>query len=296
MTSRIVPIVTMLLSFLGTAEAQAQDDMQSFLVQSNLDGTQLLYDQQFFIRRHDWGGSFGPNVGWQTSDSAIISDHTTIVQTWSYGPNLHFIPSQGDGGQIISLIGSDAVFSSTQDGSYNGIQYFVGPGCGGQEGWLLFDTSAMHGPMSWVSRVSHLSLSRDDPTACPPLGSAFTRWQRGMVGYVFQMQGNPIGMMALDTILTEHYDNVDQASSVNMERNFFAKGFGNLRWEAWSKDPNHQVGNDLANRCPANLNVNGYYYVEDPSWHIVDCRFWTNFAPATPLFSVATYGWHGNLW
>jgi hypothetical protein len=73
-----------------------------------------------------------------------------------------------------------------------------------------------------------------------------------------------------------------------MERNWFAKGIGNVRWEGWSKTVT--PGNDLAARCPL-ITLGGYYYPEAAGWHLVDCRYWTNVVPAQPGFSLAHFGW-----
>src|SRR4029077_17931386 len=110
-------------------------------------------------------------------------------------------------------------------------------------------------------KVAQLAISKKSPSDCPPLGPAFTRWQRGSVTYPFQIAGVPSASLTLAPVLTEQYDHETIDASVNMERNFFAQGFGNLRWESWSKEL--PPGDDLAGRCPL-ITLGGYYYIEKP--------------------------------
>jgi hypothetical protein len=263
----------------------AQESPMEFLVQSRIDGVPLTYSDPVFVRRHDWGGSGAP-LGYYTSDNALPTwVANTAVQTWGAGP-WQFVQTAGDGGQITSVAGTKAVFWASQDGSYNGLQYFVGPLCGG-DGWLLFDTANQINSQ-WTGQAARLSRSTNSPNDCPPLGAAYTRWMRGLIVYPFQSSGKPAGSLVLDTLLSEHYDHEAIDDSVNMERNWFAKGIGNIRWEAWSKTGT--PGNDLAERCPQ-VTLGGYYYPETAGWRLTDCRYWANVVPAQPGFSLAHFGW-----
>ena len=263
----------------------AQENPFSFLVQSQINGQpQGFYDPEI-MRRHDWGGP-GVPLGYQASENVMLPTGAAM-QSWSYGSQpIQFVQANGDGGQIMSVSGSKAYFWATQDGSYNGLQYFVGPSCGG-EGWFLFDTANQINS-AWTSVVAHLAISKQSSTDCPPLGASFTRWMRGLVVYPFQVAGKATGSVVLDTLLTEHYDSPTGDESVNMERNWFVKGMGNLRWEAWGKtrDP----GDNLSYRCPP-INLGGYYTPEFSGFHLVDCRYWTNFEIAPQGFTTAQYGW-----
>jgi hypothetical protein len=271
----------------------------NFLVQSRLDGQPLGYLDPLYTRRHDWGpgdhpvsGDTPEPLGYQASDNVMLWPGA-VGQTWSYRANGQnpgkFVRANGDGGQIIVVSGDTAWFWATQDTSYPGLQYIVGTVCPGGDGWRLFDAGLKNNAVtSWVYKVSALSVSKVSSTDCPPLAPALNRFMRGPVTFPFKTSGWPTYSQTLDTILTEHYERDTIAASVNMERNFFARGLGNLYWQAWSTTV--EPGADLDARCPAII-INGYYYPEVPGWHLVNCRYWTNLVPAIPFFTMNTYGW-----
>jgi hypothetical protein len=180
--------------------ASAQESPLDFLVQSRIDGSRQNYGDPIFLRRHDWGPPSVP-LGYGVSDNVMTSANS-VVQTWSYGPTPGpFVQANGDGGQISSIIGTRANFWATQDGSYPGLQYFVGASCPGGEGWLLFDTAHQINSQ-WVGQIAHLAISKESPTDCPLLGAAYTRWMRGLVVYPFKVSGQPSGSLVLDTLLS----------------------------------------------------------------------------------------------
>ena len=274
------------IALLFSMAAHAQESPFDFLVQTRIDGAPLGYGDLEVMRRNDWGPQ-GVPLGYVASENAMLWAGSA-VQTWSWGyqPG-RFNQAAGDGGQIITVSGTKAVFWSTQDGSYNGMQYIVGPVCGG-DGWLLFDTANQINSV-WTSKAAYLSISKVSATDCPPLAPAYTRWMRGLINYPFQRSGEPIGTVTLDTILTEHYDHDTPDGSIAMERNWFVKGMGNIRWEAWSKTAPPRGG--LSEEVCPTVTLAGYYTPEFAGWHIIDCRYWTNFVPAQPGFTLSVYGW-----
>jgi hypothetical protein len=311
---RVLSIIAagLALLLLGASVARAQTGFPyNFLVQSRVDGVPQAYGDPLILRRHDFGpgampvsGDAPSPLGYAASDNVNLWTDA-VAQTWSYcdptqiplcNPTA-FTRSRGDGGQIIAVDGDGVVrFWATQDGSYNGLQFFVGnlcplpgitPATNG-DGWVLFDNQVASGDVAtWVTRVAQLAISKVSPTACPPLGPGYTRYMREPTEFLFQAAGVPTSPLLLDTILTEHYDHATIDDSVNMERNYFAQGFGNLRWESWTTSL--PPGADLAARCPP-LSTNGYYSV-GPGWYLRECRNWTNFVLAPANFTLQTYGW-----
>jgi hypothetical protein len=93
-----------------------------FLVQSRIDGMPLTYSDPLFMRRHDWGAP-GVMLGYGASDNSMLWTGA-VARTWSYGQQPGpFVQSNGDGGQISTIVGSKAYFWATQDSSYDGLQY-----------------------------------------------------------------------------------------------------------------------------------------------------------------------------
>lgn len=289
-------LAALLLMVAVSTSAAAQDNPFVYLVPTDIMGQSATYASPVIYRRHDFGpgpmpvsGDSVQPLGYAASDNANLWSGAA-VNTWSYGSNpLAFNRGNGDGGQIISVAGNIARFWATQDGSYPGLQYFVGATCGG-DGWVLFDTSKLlSGVTWWQSQVAQLAISKSSATDCSGgLGPAFTRYQRGPVAYLTQQAGLPGTVLYFDTVMTEHYDNTSPDWSANMERNWFARGVGLVRWESWSKAA--PIGDDLAARCPQII-INGYYFPETNGWRLTNCRYWMNFVLAPPGFTLSTYGW-----
>ena len=286
MTHKMMVSALALMALSAPASAQELDpaDPTSWVVERGAAGQPLGYEDPVLVRRRDFGGPDAP-LGYGASENYSLWQGA-FAQNWSYGvAPMQWHQAAGDGGQIISIDGTTAAFWATQDGSFNGMQYFLGPSCGGQ-GWVLFDTSRLE--PYWVSEIDSLAISKVSPTTCQPLGSSLTRWMEAEVILPTQVAGVRSNDQGAEAILTEHYDYPSQGMSQNMERNFFVLGLGNVYWQAWSRSV--QPGNDLAERCPE-VTVNGYYVPEDGGWHLVECRYYMNFTLAPPGFTEVMYGW-----
>lgn len=179
-------------------------------------------------------------------------------------------PLVGDGGNLIARRGADTVILMTQDGG-NGVQWFQGPGCedepeAGLGGWLLFDDEA--GP-EWRARLVVLRITRG-PALCPlRYVPAYTRWRRLPVEYPWFDGDAPQPPFRAESIISEHYDGRGIERARHLERFWFGRDLGMLRWERWERagpatDPR---------RCPA---ITG---AEPPGagWVLADCRLWTRF-------------------
>jgi hypothetical protein len=163
----------------------------------------------------------------------------------------------------------------TQDGGKPGVlQHFIGPECGA-DGWVSFRNDPPTG--SWASMVARLD---DTPTAtCPQrLNRAFTRWRLENITWTFY-EGSSPRTVTLPTIISEHYDKETIAASKAMERFFYAKGAGRVRWSSWRKAA--PVGAQLPMRCPPMA-----YDVapDDSGWNLSD------FAPGQRLSRLPPAG------
>jgi hypothetical protein len=232
-----------------------------------------------FWRRHD----FPPPIGYQIADSALSNDEKEVINTFSFPPFGPFNPSNGDGGEIYVVEGATVRITATQDGGTPGMQYFVGPRCGG-DGWVLFRTDVTTG--SWKSLVARLA-DVPKPTLCPPLVRAFTRYRMELITFPF-LFNNKTRPVSGATIISEHYDGNSISNSSHLERFFLMQGWGKLRWEAWTTNHSIKPPPDLPQRCP----FIPFSVPPTPAWQMVDCRMWTNICPTQKSgWSVDQFGW-----
>jgi hypothetical protein len=259
-------------------------------------------------RKHDWGGTVGQLAGWQASDAVIARRNGVafVDQTFDFSapatdnagrPDRFFRFDQNDGGDAIRIVGDTASAFLTQDGGTPGLQWFIGPGCsqpgpGRYVSWVLFKSDV---DASWRTLVAELG---DDPQdACPSrFNHAFTRYRLVSESLPFQRLaagGVPTRQTAtLPTIVVEHYDarSIDRAHA--MERFYFARGMGKVRWEAWSKDDRKSSQAEALareGRCPVLLDA----APPEAGWLMIDCRTWTNIVndPSQPAWRVRDFGW-----
>jgi hypothetical protein len=237
------------------------------------------------FRRTDWGSSGVPF--YQLSDVALHPSGL-IVQTFSFAPWGRFVQANGDGGQFFTPFQGGYVIAGTQDGGTPWVQHFVGPEYGGT-GWpaLVGDTNPNAGLQQ---TISHFAIAQSD-AAQPPMGSFLTRYMQTGVWYPFRAFGSPTFYQYIDTVITEVYSGTDLSNSIDMEREFYAFGWGALRWEAWRSDAS-TVSQDLTERMPE---IN--WSLDPPGFHMVDGRMWTNLISVDDrrlqgaVKSVADFGW-----
>jgi hypothetical protein len=137
-------------------------------------------------------------------------------------------------------------------------------------------------------------LPKDD---CPKrFNRAFTRYRRVTEAFPFQHvvgNGAPSGRTAsLSTIIVEHFDAASIANAHALERFYYVRGFGKLRWEAWVTDAaKASQAETLARsgRCAA-LTDSG---APADGWRMVDCRMWTNIVadPTHAGWRVRDFNW-----
>jgi hypothetical protein len=243
-------------------------------------------------RRADWGV---PPVPYYAIDDSVLSgDQTKVTQTWSYSPWGKFTAANGDGGQALFTDGNEVWIDHTQDGSYDGISYFIGRNCGGT-GWTVVDKRLGIPSGSWASKIALLRISKDDPSACRSrLDSAYTRWRRENVKMPYQLRG-AVTTLAGPTIISEHYNNKTIATSTAMERSLYRGGI--IRWEAWIIG--RPAGRDLPERCPyfsfsAPDGASGNdWWAPAPGWTLSDCRTYTQIISAPGIWKFADYQWPG---
>jgi hypothetical protein len=263
-------------------------------------------------RKHDWPDRTDPREpadGYQASDSVIDNrqGRSLIVQTFDFGDTRRvfgtFDAEQGDGGQVVLLINGWASIAMTEDGG-DGVQWFVTSDCrldpaSDQRylGWLLFRNDVA--PDRWRNVVTFLHKART-ADGCPWFfGPAFTRYRSARIDFPFRIP-DPARMAqpvtrSLDVVISEHYGGRRIAEASHLERFYFARTLGLIRWERW-ENPSRSGAADVARsaiqiarsgRCP-DLAWPDYPVLD---WKLVDCRTWTNLVRPRAGWSVADFVW-----
>ena len=292
--------------------------IESFLVQSRnalpsaAVGPPQNGDDPIVWRRHDWAGRAdvsGRPGGYQASDSVEddLPRGRVYVQTFDFGDASRkferFDLGQGDGGQALALVDGSVYGAMTEDGG-NGVQWFVGEGCrspsdaeGALKGWLFFDDGVTRN--TWRDRVAHLNIERR-AASCPWLfNDAYTRWRRLDVHFPYRIDAagsqTREGTWSVDTVLSEHYGGSSIQNAEHLERFWFGRGYGLLRWERWENgDRSSRRDSDDAAQTFAQSRRCGPVEgsaAPGPHWAMVDCRTWTNFVKLEQPWKVSAFNW-----
>jgi hypothetical protein len=272
-------------------------------------------DDQAIYQKHDWPDQrVYPHyflTGHQASDSVLwdSAGRPVIEQTLDFGgdPQHHFgYFDSNDAGQVIMLIGGWASAVMTQD-ARGGVQWLIGEGCkqsaeGGRLSWLLFNRNVSIG--AWAATIVHLNIARSQD-ACPTtFNPAYTQFRREETSFPFRVvQGNSVSVInrTLDIIMTNHYAGASPNPIMNtsLERFFFARNLGWVRWERWENLSNpaiaarRAVDSGLAQnlvasrRCPAVSDSTA----PGPGWYEIDCRTWTTIVRVSKPWTVRDYRW-----
>ena len=269
-------------------------------------------DDVAIYRKHDWPNTLGDSRiahGYQASDSVIEtrSSGLIVVQTFDFGTDGrtfgHFDRGRGDGGQVLLFIGEWASFAMTEDGS-GGVQWFIGETCRSSVdvnarflSWLAFP--------GWVNEtrgqavVAKLNIT-SDPKTCPrQFNDAFTRYWLDRVDFPFRIiEGTSVvhsPRRKLEVIVSEHYGGTDILTADHLERFFFAKNLGLVRWERWAnsnltqpagvREAQRMLGQTT--RCPQL----DQYGPPNPKWLLVDCRTWTALVKQETPWTVRQFDW-----
>ncbi|MFT8247211.1 hypothetical protein [Roseomonas sp. BN140053] len=230
-------------------------------------------------------------MGYQASDACLTTlvGYPAAVQTFDMGSGNGSFGGrwdQGiDGGDGLVLTGDRVIGALTEDSG--GVQWFLSPACTPfgpvAPGWLFFQDGG-------GEQIAPNAISRS-PRDCPTgFTRSLTRWRSRLLTFPYLVRGNPAGTFRAEMIVSEHYTHPQVARSNALERFWFARGLGKVRWEAWVNldFPGQDVarwkvqGEWFAStqRCPP---VEGGVEPNEPgrgNWVLVDCRTWTNFDPA----------------
>jgi len=262
-------------------------------------------------RKYDWPNSneaVRRPLGYQASDSVIMhrGGRTFVEQTFDFGDEKrafgHFDAGLGDGGPVLVVIDGWASGIMTEDGS-DGVQYFIGPGCrtvaqpaAGELSWLFFNSNVERG--RWNSTLARLNKGRLS-SECPTVfNAALTRYRADTIDVPFRILDKSERLAEtikpVDVIISEHYGGEQITSADHLERFYFARDLGLIRWERWENfaapKPTAlvQVAKEFAQtgRC----RPWAYSTAGGPQWQMIDCRNWTTLLPSM-RWSVGDYQW-----
>jgi len=217
----------------------------------------------------------------QASDSVLWRRRgaTLVAQTFDFPPFGTHQPAH-DGGDLIGPRGDGVGVWMTQDGA-SGVLWFQSPECAdgreaGLGGWLLW---AGQPALEWRERLVFLHATRA-AARCPFRHvPSLTRWRLMEVDYPWWESEAERPAFRAQTVVSEHYDGRDVLRARHMERFWFARHLGKLRWENWENPALSRRVADAAQlaraveRCPA---VAGSV-APAPGWVMADCRMWTRF-------------------
>jgi hypothetical protein len=119
---------------------------------------------------------------------------------------------------------------------------------------------------------------------CPErLSYAFTRWHVRAMPWRVGLAGHEVARTMM-TLISDHFGGRDPVRANHLERFYFTRELGNLRWERWENlartgDPVERAtaavrAADLARseRCQAPADPPA----STGRWRLADCRQWTN--------------------
>ena len=274
-------------------------DMNAYLVQATCPGggtpnncasgdqTKDLTTTPLTFRRLDWPGAYSGII----ADNALDPSSGAVISTFKTAPfDGHFNPPN-DGGDVymndtnVHRIGDAAIAVKTQTGSLTPT-YFVGYTCG-YTSWLLFPQNLPSYGQGWGSFVAELGQSNKPGTNCnlQNMSPAYTRYRLENVTMPFLINNSQTSLV-IPTVISEHYNASSVGKATELERFYFAQGWGKLRWEFWTTSP---PSRDLTGECPTVPT-----WMVAPSFagaQLTDCRTWTNIIPDTSGWSVSDYGW-----
>lgn len=247
-------------------------------------------------RKHDWPAQREAAAlprGYQASDSlrGTLFGRPAIIQTMDFGAGQRafgrFDPAGGDGGHVVVIRNRDSAAILTEAGG-TGIKWFQGESCRSEgaptAGWLFSGTPLAE---SWQSRLVRLRIARS-PQECPrAFDPSFTRWRRARIDLPWRDSATGEARRSpAEIVVSEHYGGASIERANHLERFWFARGLGMVRWERWenaalSRRANREQAAAViaaSGRCPP------ITFSDPPAegWEMVDCRTWTNIVRQPP--------------
>jgi len=224
-----------------------------------------------------------------------------VVQLRSFldpaGKPLPYQPRRGGGGVYLF---SDTTMASGVTEDPNGLQFFYGPNCSASDplrrifdAWVVVDKSyEPERPGHMVARLTRF------PERCARLTYAYTSWLTRPVTFRVRSNGAET-KRSLQTLISDHFGGESLERASNMERFYFTRELGLVRWERWQnfdrqkREQDQQRASDLqaAGQCDS---------VEAPPaapghWVMVRCRQYTNLIKSADPSADIAQSWLAKL-
>ncbi len=237
--------------------------------------------------KHDWPSATDRNnpQGYHRSNNIPVRTRlfgTAVMQTRAFaGGDKSFgrLSFNQQGGDIYLFSDQSVAIGATQDPS--GVQIFYGPRCSNRDSpsrvldsWIIVDRSfSLIQPGSTVARLTR------DTSRCWNPDHAFTSWKVKTVEF-----RTSAGPRSMNTLISDHFGGSSREAADHLERFYYTREFGLLRWERWENLAGREQATHL--RKAENLAASGRCdpVQEAPSnrgrWVFTACRQWTNIVPA----------------
>jgi hypothetical protein len=308
--------VLALLGILIPATLQSQTDLRPYMVQAAcLNSSEqvrpgaiptdpdctirrpLAVGEPLPYRKHDWPSAqaaFTQPLGWSASDSlnGTLRGRPAIVQIIDFGGDSnrtfgHFDEGKGDGGNALLLARDGSVGAAMTEDGAGGVQWFASPDCAQSgstltAGWLIADPPLAS---TWQERVAMLGLSLR-PGVCPPaFVPSLTRWRHVRTELPLRdAQSGAVRRTPWDLMVSEHYGRATIRTAEHLERFFFGRDLGLLRWERWEDRITSRAPQIAENATTlASLRTCPPLAFSDPpanNWVMTRCRTWSNMVRA----------------
>lgn len=257
----------------------------------------LAVGERLPYHKHDWAETRDRAVqptGVHRSDSFPIRTRSlgiAVVQTFDFGthPRRFDRFDPGDGGQIAIFSANAVSYGLTEDGG-DGLQLFLGPDCAAadpvarlRDSWVLVDRTFAADARAG-ERLARLTKW---PERCPhALSNAFTRWRVRALTLRVQA-GTRRDRRTFETLVSDHFGGRDPVAANHLERFYFTRALGYVRWERWENlaRPGAAIARARAEESAAALAISDRCepIAEPPAptgaWIMIDCRQWTNIVP-----------------
>ena len=248
----------------------------------------LFFGESLSYHKHDW-----PNdkqilpQGYQRSDSFPFNSKvlgTLAIQTFDFGNgDLAFggFDDEQDGGQVVAFSRETASIIMTED-SGRGIMLMAGQKCniGSLSPYLLLD--------SWVvvdNRAENIGIGDIEAklrivlgTSCPnAFDLSYTEWHFANYRYRSSIYGDL--SKPLFTLVSSHYGGNSVSSAAHLERFYFTRELGWVRWERW-QNMKYSKDSDLHLKRAQEINKSKRCFdlesAPSDEWVMLDCREWSN--------------------
>jgi hypothetical protein len=188
----------------------------------------------------------------------------------------------GDGGSLV-VVASGMVGSILTIDQRAGVQLLVNKSaCHGSvdlQGLLVGWPFAAADTASDGVHYSQLKRVQNFGEACPASAShVITVWY--FTGFAPMVATGEAGKKQIHTLISEHYSGTDIDNSPNMERMYFSRELGRMRWERWQNLSRQERSDDLSRtekladdgRCIGGVGKPNHA----GEWVMVACHEWTN--------------------